>query len=289
MTNAVYVTPEFFSAMRIPVRRGRTLDERDRGGMPRVIIVNEAFVRFYLDRRDPIGTRIRLSGSEREIVGVVGDVQVKPGWGDHGPLSAMPLVYMPVSQTSDSFLQLVHGWFAPAIIVRSSMPVAAAVGAMRRAVDAVDPLLPFAEVREMSEVQATAIAQQRFLTTLLIGLAAAAVLLAAIGLHGLMATTVAERTREMGIRIALGATRRQALRMLALPGIGLTGVGTALGLVLAGATARLIRHFVWGVSAADPVTFVSVAVMLLGVACVGSLMPALRILRLDPAATLRHE
>ena len=160
--------------------------------------------------------------------------------------------------------------------------------ALRRALDEVDPLLPFATVRDMSQVQAAAIAPQRFLMALLAALAAASVLLAAVGLHGLIATSVTERTREIGIRLALGATAAQAMRTLAVPGVVLAAAGTAIGLAASLGMARLLRHFVWGVSTNDPLTFVAVACVLLVVATAASVAPALRILRLDPAVTLRH-
>jgi putative ABC transport system permease protein len=120
-------------------------------------------------------------------------------------------------------------------------------------------------------------------------LAAAAVLVSAIGIHGLIATTVNERTREMGVRIALGSTAGAALRALALPGVWLAAIGTALGLAAAVAVTRTIRHFVWGVSTTDPWTFAAVAGLLFAVAVTASVLPALRILRLDPATTLRQE
>jgi ABC-type antimicrobial peptide transport system permease subunit len=158
---------------------------------------------------------------------------------------------------------------------------------LRRAIDATDPLLPFARVRDMTQVRDASLARQRFLMVLLAGLALAAVLLAAVGIHGLIATTVLERSREMGIRVALGATLPQAMRTLALPGIVLTLVGTAIGILASLAFVRLIAHYVWGVSTTDPVTFAAVGAILLAVASVASFVPALRILRLDPATALR--
>jgi putative ABC transport system permease protein len=288
-TSATYVTPDYFETLRIPLRRGRTFDTRDRASSAAVVVINEAFARTYLDGDDPLGLRIRIKGSDCEIVGVVGDVQLKPGWGDFGPLAPMPLAYFPVDQVNDAFLQLVHGWFSPTFIVHSSMRPADTAMAMRRSLDAIDPLLPFAEVRGMSEVQDAAIAQPRLMMVLLVGLAVAAVMLAAIGLHGLIATSVAERTREMGIRLALGSTFSQAVRTVAGQGVALAGVGIVIGLMLAGAVARMLRHFIWGVSETDPVTFGSVAALLLLVATAASILPALRILRLDPATTLRHD
>jgi predicted permease len=289
MTSATYVSSGFFRAMRMPVRSGREFDERDRAGSTPVVIVNDAFARTYYGNADPIGRHIRLSGASREVIGVVGSVQLKPGWGDNGPLAAMPLAYIPLTQVSDGFVRLVHGWFSPTFIVRASLPVSESEAVVRRALDSVDPLLPFAEVRSMSAVRSSALAEQRLLMALLVGLAAAAVALAAIGLHGLMASSVTERTREMGIRLALGSTSAQALRSLALPGIVLAAIGTAVGLVSAAAAARLMRSFVWGITTSDPLTFVSVTVLLLLVASTTSLLPALSILRLDPATTLRHE
>lgn len=288
MTSAAYVTPHYFTAMRIPLRDGRRLTDGDTVSAPAVVLVNESFARTYFDGEQAVGRSIRISGSVRQIVGVVGDVQLRPGWGDNGPLAAMPLVYMPAGQVSDGLLRLVHTWFSPTFAVRSSLPPNDAAAALRRALDEVDPLLPFATVRDMSQVQAAAIAPQRFLMALLAALAAASVLLAAVGLHGLIATSVTERTREIGIRLALGATAAQAMRTLAVPGVMLAAAGTAIGLAASLGMARLLRHFVWGVSTNDPLTFVAVACVLLVVATAASVAPALRILRLDPAVTLRH-
>jgi ABC-type antimicrobial peptide transport system permease subunit len=179
----------------------------------------------------------------------------------------------------------VHGWFSPAFIVRA--PGSDGIRTLRAAIDATDPLLPFARVRDMKQVQNASLAQQRFLMVLLGGLALAAVFLAAVGIHGLIATTVVERSREMGIRVALGATAAQAIRALALPGILLAAAGTVIGIAASLAFVRLVRHYVWGVSTTDPLTFAGVAAVLLAVAAVASVVPALRLLRIDPATILR--
>ncbi len=289
IANTTYVTPEFFAVLQIPVRRGRSFDATDSTGATPVIVVSDAFVRTYYNGEDPIGRRIRIAGASRQIVGVVGDVQVRPSWGSNGPLNAMPLVYMPVTQTNDAFLNLVHVWFAPTFIVRSAMGTRDTAGALRRSLDAVDPLLPFADVKPMSDVKAATLAPQRFITALLLSLALVAVLLSAIGIHGLIATSVVERTREMGIRMALGATMPQALRTVAMPGVVLSLIGVAVGLAASFGTVRLVRSLIWGVSATDPLTFAAVAALLLGVAITASVIPSLRVLRLDPATTLRHE
>jgi putative ABC transport system permease protein len=288
LTSATYVTPRFFETMRIPVRRGRALDARDRVGAPPAAVVNDAFVRTYFADRDPLGQHILLANVDWEIVGVVGNVQLKPGWGDFGPLSVMPLAYIPLSQVPDRLVRLVHGWFLPTFVVRSSLPPTQTAAGIREALAAVDPLLPLASVRPLAEVQAASLAPQRLLMTLLLGLALAAVAVAATGIHGLIATSVSERTREMGIRLALGASSPQALGTIVLPGIGLAAAGVGLGLVSAFAATPLVAHFVWGVGVTDPVTFISVALVLLLVAIMASVLPAWRIVQLDPARTLRE-
>jgi hypothetical protein len=253
------------------------------------VIVSDTFVRMYFEGENPLGRRISVAGAQREIVGHVGDVQVRPGWGNNGPIAAMPLAYVPATQVTDAFLRLVHGWFSPTFIVRSASGTTGAAAAMRRALDDVDPLLPFASVRPMAEVKEASLASQRFLMALLAGLAGVAVVLAAIGIHGLIATSVAERTREMGIRLALGATMSRAVRTVALPGITLAAAGVAIGLIASMGVVNTLRSFVWGVSATDPLTFIAVAALFLTVAAIASVLPALRILRLDPATTLRQE
>jgi hypothetical protein len=272
----------------VPLRTGRAFDDRDTAASPGVVIVNEAFTRTYFETGNALGRRIAFAGREREVVGVAGNVQLRPGWGDHGPLAAMPLAYIPATQVTDGMARLVHGWFTPVFIVRASGSLEQIATSLRGAVDRVDPLLPFADVERMTDVRSASLARQRFMMALLVGLAGAAVLLAAVGIHGLIASSVAERTREMGIRLALGATAGDAVWTLALPGIVLTAAGVGIGMIGAAAAGRAVRHFVWGVSPTDPATFGAVAALFLTIAAVASLAPARRILRLDPAATLRR-
>jgi predicted permease len=289
-TSATYITPGFFDTMRIPLRRGRGVAESDRTDSAQVAVVSDAFARVnFAADENPIGRRIRIGGIEREIVGLAGDVQVQPGWGNFGPLAAMPLVYIPSTQVPGPFLQLVHGWFSPTFLVRSSGDPAAATAALRNALAQVDPLLPFANVRPIADVKDVSLAPQRFLMALLSALAAVTLVLCSVGIHGLIATSVTERTREIGIRLALGATRARAVRTLALPGVVLAAVGVGLGILAARAFARTLRAFVWGVSETDPATFAGVSAVILLVALAASVLPALRVLRVDPAITLRQE
>ncbi|MCL5744631.1 MAG: ABC transporter permease, partial [Acidobacteria bacterium] len=246
MTTLCYVTPEYFRTLRIPLLRGRVFADGDRPQSKLVAVVNESFVQEYLCGQETLGShiafRFRIDREPREIVGVVGDVQQRPSFGDYGPIGRLPSVYVPAAQVSDEFVQLVHTWFSPSWVVRTSAPQA--------------------------------------------GLA---LLLAAVGIYGLTANSVAERTREMGIRMALGANAGRAVWTVAMPGILLAVAGVAVGCLLACGTAQVLQHLVWGVSPTDPVSFVVAALALVSVAAAGSILPALRLARVNPAETLREE
>ena len=233
---------------------------------------------------------MRTGDVEREIVGVVGDTQQgAAGWGNFGPISPLPCIYVPVSQTSSGFVTMVHTWFQPSWAVRASGPVSALLPALERAIQNVDAQLPIAKVRTISQVRNDKLSEQRFMMSLVAGLGAIALVLAAIGIHGLIASSVSERTRELGIRLALGAPRARVMRDVLAPGVTLAIVGVAGGSAGAFAAARLLRSFLWGVRPADPLTFVAAVSTLIVVAFVASIIPALRVLRLDPALTLRAE
>jgi ABC-type antimicrobial peptide transport system permease subunit len=236
-----------------------------------------------------LGRMIRLAGQNRQIVGVVGTVQ-QAGAGffltgmTKGPLTDPPQVYVPATQAGTIFKT--HMWFQPVWTVRSpSMSVAEP--AIRRAIASVDPLLPVAAPESMAAVMADSTAAQRLLMTLVGMLAGAAILLAALGIHGLIAHTIAERTREFGIRLALGSTAAQAMRTAALPGILLSIAGAVIGGGLSVLAVRLVQKMLWRVTMHDPMTYAAVGIFLMIVAAVASTMPALKILRLNPARTLR--
>ena len=291
MADFTYVTPDFFSALRIPLRSGRVFTDGDLRSTPAVVVVNDTFVRTWAKGSNPIGRRIKSDAVEYTIVGVVGDVQVVnsgipfPGQ-SNGPLITSPVVFLAAAQVSDSDFRTVHAWFAPVWSVRAAAWVN--VGqAIQRAINDVDPLLPVGPALSMAAVEAEATATQRLLVTLVGVLAFTAVFLSAIGLYGMIALSVAERRREFGIRLALGATPRQMIRRMATSGIALAAVGATGGLGLAWICVRVLESVLWGVAAHDEVTFLAVPILLLLVASVSSVLPALRILRLDPAMTLR--
>jgi ABC-type antimicrobial peptide transport system permease subunit len=222
------------------------------------------------------------------VIGIVGDIQQKAGWGNFGPLGAVPASYIPASQTNDGFVKMVHTWFSPSWVVRLGGTQEGIVAAMQHAVQSVDPLLPFAKFRTFDQVRAQAVAVQRAQAVLLGALAGLALLLAAVGLYGLVANSVAERRRELGIRIALGSSSARAVVVAALPGVALSVLGVAIGLMVARATVPVLRHMVWGVSTSDPLTFVLAAGLVLAVATIAALVPALRIVRLNPIKALRQ-
>jgi predicted permease len=289
--NVSYVTPGFFDALRIPMKGGRRLSDLDRQDTPPVVLVNETFVRVYGGGLPAVGRQIRLSGAAREIVGVVGDVQQR-GSGFYvegmttGPIVGTPSIYLPLSQTNDGLLRTVHTWFTPVWAVRARS-MTDAEPAIRRAIAAADPLMPVQQAQPMSSVIAASMSQQRLLMTLVGVLAGSAVLLAAIGLHGLVAHGVAERRREFGIRLALGATPAATMRGVVFSGVALAAIGAAAGGALSLLAVRLVESSLWNVSTHDPTTYAGVMLLLLVVSATASAIPAMRILRLDPVETLR--
>ncbi|MDA8016820.1 MAG: ADOP family duplicated permease [Thermoanaerobaculia bacterium] len=288
ITNLTYFSPGYFEALEMHLLQGRLPDLRDGAGSAFVAVVNRDFVRTYLRDREVLGSTIRFEDVEYRIVGVVADTQQRPGWGGAEPLGSRAAVYVPVSQVSGEFLAVVHRWFRPSWVLKTTAgpSVAEQVG---RALAAVDPELPLADVRTMREIRDQALASQRVQAGLVCMGGALALVLAAMGLAGLIAASVTERSRELGLRMALGATTRATFRSAVWPGLRLAVLGLAIGLPLSIALVRGLRTFLHGVSVFDPATYVAVAVLLLLVATVASAVPASRVLHLDPSRVLRQE
>ena len=198
-----------------------------------------------------------------------------------------PAAFVPESQVSSGFVTMAHTWFSPSVMVRLSAPQEGIVAQMQKAVAAVDPLLPVVKFRTLDDIRGEAVATPRAQAMLLGTLAGLALLLAAVGLYGLVASGVAERTREIGIRMALGASSRQTIASAALPGFFLALAGVAIGGIAARLGASTLRHLVWGVSVADPLTFIVAIGAVVIVAAIAALVPALRIVRLNPIRALR--
>jgi predicted permease len=291
MTNVSYITPGYLEALRVPIRTGRAFTDTDQAQSLPVAIVNEQFANRFYKGQEIRGLHIRVGGANREVIAVIGNARATSSGlgGDSGPLPNPAIVYIPAAQTSGGFFKGVHIWFSPSWVVRSQGTVEGLPGGIRESLAAVDPLLPIAKIESMTDVQAAALAQQRFMMTLVLGLGAVALLLAAIGIHGLIASSVSERRRELGIRLALGATGTHVMRDVVLPGLTLAAIGVLIGTAAAFAAVRLLQSFLWGVTSSDPLTFVAVVATLLAVALIASVIPAMRVLRLDPALTLRAE
>ena len=288
-TTATYVTPGYFEMLRLPVIGGRTFRETDTRTSAPAAIINQAFAKRYFNDRDPVGQYIFASGTTREVVGVVGNVQQRGGFQNYGPVDALPGFYLPFSQFPGGGLRTIHGWFSTAWIVRQAHDGAVNELIMRRAMAEIDPQLAVSAVRSVDDVRATALSRQRILMMLVAALGGLALFLAAIGIHALISSGVNERTRELGIRMALGATVGQTIRDAALPGITMAIAGLVAGCVVAYGASGYIRSLLWGVKENDPVTFVAVIGALLTVAVAASVMPALRVRKLDPVALLRSE
>jgi predicted permease len=288
-TNFVYVTPEYFRALRIAVLRGREFTAADGSQAQPVAIADEAFARRFYPHTDVLGRHVGMFNVVWSVVGVVGNVPHHAGFGNFEKPVSDPTIYIPVPQTPGPLFETVHTWFSPSWIVRASGPPRNLIAGVTRAVEAADPLLPLAGFEPMEELRADSMRGHRFLAVLLGALAALALLLAFVGIYGLVANSVAVRTRELGIRMALGAGAPRVIRTVVTPGVALALAGVALGFGLATPAARLLESLLFGVTADDPATYASVAGGLLLAALAASVVPALRIARLNPAETLRHE
>jgi hypothetical protein len=284
-----YVTPKYFTALRIPLLRGRLFSEADGPSSERVVVVNQAFVNRYFKSADALAQPLGVGrNASARIVGIVGDTQQQPGWGNYGPIAPMPTVYLDAAQTPDDFL-FVHVWFSPSWIVRSTLPERDVIAALGAATRSIDPLLPMAEFRSINDIKASALTEQRFLAALVDALGALAILLTMLGIYGLIANLVAERTRELGIRLALGSSVSEAVWTALRPGLVWVCAGALAGVAAAIALERFVKSFLWGVRSTDALTLALAAAGLLAATAIATLIPSAKIGRLNPADTLRAE
>ncbi|HEX8694648.1 MAG TPA: ABC transporter permease [Longimicrobium sp.] len=273
------VTPGYFRAMGIPLGAGRDFTMADRAGAPEVVVVDRWLAEKYWPGQDPIGKQISVAGRPDSVfatvVGVVGHVR---SGGLH--LEGEPQIYLP-------FLQ--RPFTANYAVVRADGDPLRLAGAVRAEVRAIDRDIPLAKVRTMEQVVSSAMAQRQFSLLLISVFALSALVLAAVGIYGVASYTVAQRTREIGIRMALGARAADVLRMVVREGLVLVGAGVALGTLGALALSRLLTGLLYGLGAADPPTYVGVALLIAAVAVAASVLPARRAARVDPAVALRTE
>ena len=288
-TTAAYVTPGYFETLRLPLLSGRSFRDSDARTSAPVVIVNEAFAKRYFKDRDAAGQYIFSGGAAREVIGVAGNVQQRGGFQNFGPIDALPGFYMPFAQFPGGGLRTIHGWFSTAFIVRQAYDGAVSEPVMRRVMAEIDPQLAVSAVRGVDAVRGHTLSRQRILMTLVGALGGLALFLAAIGIHALISSGVTERMRELGIRMALGATVGRTVRDAALPGVVMAIAGLAAGCAIAYGVSGYIRNLLWGVRENDPLTFAAVIGALLAVAIAASLIPAWRVRKLDPVSLLRSE
>jgi len=276
------ISNNYFSVMKIPLRAGRLPDDSaDSETAPKHVIVNEAWVKRYFHSEDPLGKRIKFTYSPtqpyREIVGVVGDT-AEAGLDSFDEAS----IFVPFSQDANSFITYV---------VRTTGNPVNALGAARNSLRAVDPELVVIQPFTMDQIisQSPSVFLRRYPSYLIGSFAVLALVLAMVGLYGLVSYSVSQRTRELGIRIALGAQQNDVMRLVLGEGARLTLIGVVIGLAAALGLTQLMRSLLFGVSAMDPVTFVGVAVVLAVVAIVACYIPARRAVTTDPSAALRYE
>ena len=277
----VFVDEHYFKTLGVPLVAGRLFDERDVPGKPLVVLVNETLARRYFPGGNAVGRRLKQGGDERpnnpwmEVVGVVGDVRYS---GLHAPPE--PAFYLADRQ---------QPFTSRFVTVRTAADPRSALNSIRAAVSALDRDVPVARLYTIDQLMNESVAAPRFRTTLVTVFAILGLVLAAVGIYGVMAQTVSERARELGVRVALGATTRDLMRMVLVEAFALAAAGVVLGVAGAVATTRLMAALLFGVTPTDPATFVSIAGMLMAIALAGSYVPARRATRVDPIATLRSE
>jgi predicted permease len=272
------VALNYFKTMSIPLLRGRDFNAQDREGAPGVVIVNETFARRYFPEQNPLGQLVSVSGAEGpwlEIVGLARDSKYLT----LGEAPA-PFLYQPLAQRHESGMVL---------LVRTSGDPTQLVPAVRREVQSIEPNLPLTNARSMEELLSNSLFPARMGAILLGLFGLLALLLASVGLYGVMSYSVSQRTREIGIRMALGARGGDVLRLILRESLTLVAAGVVLGIIVAFAATRLLAGFLYGVSPTDPVAFIGIACLLIIVAVVASLVPARRAARVDPLVAFRYE
>ena len=286
MADDVYITPDYFKALQIPVLIGRSFTDADVPASQRVAIVNQTFARKFFHGANPVGRHLF---KDTVIVGVVEDVSMAPGIDAVAPLTGEETMYIPATQVPAGMISMVHVWFQPSWIVRRAGPIEGLTAQMQRALANVDPGLPFSGFYSMRDLLAKTLATQRVEVALLSAMAALALLLSAVGIFALVANIVAQKTREIGIRIALGSTVRQAMTHVGAQGVRASALGLILGLLLSAGALRAMHSVLYGVGVYDAFTIVTVVLVLASVTLIATIVPTLRIAGIDPATTLREE
>ena len=284
------VSPAYFDALRVPLLRGRFFEDRDDAKATKVVIINQAMAHQYWPGKDPLNAQIDIAPNvgpdfdepPRQIVGIVDDVLE-----DALDQRAFPTMYVPMAQVSDARIPRLRQsivW-----MVRTRLQPLALIPAVSKELTEASGGLPVGGFRSMREIVAQSTARQEFNTELLSIFGGVALLLAAIGIYGLIAYSIQQRTREIGIRIALGAGTRNVLKMILAQGVRLAGIGVALGIGAGFALTRFLAGFLFGIQMHDPMVFIVAPLILFAVSLGAVWFPARRASRLNPIDALRHE
>jgi predicted permease len=286
------VSPRYFQVFKIPLVRGRMFTDRDDGGAVPVVLINEGLAKQFWPNSDAVGQRITIGkgiGPEfaeapREIVGIVGDVR---GQGLNN--NPDPIMYVPVAQVTDGVTALNNGIIPITWTIRTNVEPYSVSKEIQEALRTASGGLPVAHIRSMEQVRGESTSRTDFNMTLLVIFASLALLLAAIGIYGLMAYSVQQRTQEIGIRMALGASAQDVRKMVVIQGMTLALAGVIIGVAAALGVTRLMASLLYGVTPKDPIAMTSVALLLVGVALAATYLPARRASQMDPVESLRYE
>jgi len=274
----IRISPDYFKVMQSPLMRGRAFTEGDEDGKPPVAIIDETTARKYWPASDPLGRRVRFGQDPTlpwmTVVGIVKDIK-----SDGLDIDGVPHIYVSTYQSPDR---------ATSVVLRTSLPAAAIEPQIRHEIQSIDPGLPVFNVSSMNDVLDRSLASRRFSADLVGGFAGLALLLASIGIYGLLAYMVSQRSREIGLRMALGASRSNVLKLFLQKGVALAGIGIVAGVVFSASTASLMASLLYGVRPHDPTVFLAVPLLLFAVAVVASYLPARRATKVDPMIALRE-
>jgi predicted permease len=275
-----FVTPGFFSTMGIPLLAGRDVRQTDSHHAPFVALVSQSFVRRYWPNEDPIGRHIDIGNNDRTVIGVVGEIHVRGL-----ERSSEPQVYVSWQQADGA-----SPWYAPKdLVVRTTGDPRSLVSSLRHIIHEADPEQPVSDVRPLTEIVEADTASRRVQLAVLGAFGTMALLLAAVGIHGLLAFAVASRTQEIGVRIALGAQQADIVSMTLGEAFKLAAMGIVTGVVLAYGAGRMLQSLLAGVKPWDVATFVMAIALALAMTAAGSLLPAIRAIRVDPTTAMRAE
>jgi len=274
----IQISPDYFKALQAPLLRGRSFTEDDGDGKPLVAVIDESAAHKYWPNLDPLGRRVRFRRDPSKpwttIVGIVKDIK-----SDGLDIDGIPHIYVSTYQDSTKRLS---------VVLRTSQSATALESQIRHEIQSIDPGLPVFGVSSMNDVLDRSLASRRFSADLVGGLAGLAVLLASIGIYGLLAYMVGQRSREIGIRMALGARPEDIRRMFLRKGVALAGLGVAAGLIFSASSASVMASLLYGVRPHDPAVFLIVPLLLFGVAVVASYLPARRATQVDPSNAFRE-